>query len=363
MPFLVLGISHHSAGVGQRERLAITDPQLPQALRETRESSAAQELVVLSTCNRVELYAICEGGEAESFQALWRGLARSRNYQGEMDPGVYTLSGRQGIRHLYRVACGLDSMILGETEVLGQLKQAYRLALEGGHSGRRLNRIFQKAFQVAKQVRTDTGIQKGPTSVASAAVELAERIFDGLEGHHVMVLGAGDTSEKTARALLSRGASSILVSNRSHERAVRLAKELGGEAIGFDQWDRVFPRIDIVISSTASPRPFLDRDLFLGLSRNRPARPLLLIDIAVPRDIDPTVGLLPNTYLYNIDDLQSLADERRQRRTREVERCEALIESHIDETLDRLSGSALSMLCGLLPGGRRQGEKEGGRRR
>ena len=350
MPFQVIGISHHTAPVDLREQFAITPAQLPGALEDLRRHSQVEELVILSTCNRVELYAVFEGREGDAVKRLRQVLARNRNYLGDLESCTYAHAGRQGLRHLFRVASGLDSMILGETEILGQVKQAYQAALQHGHSGRRLNRIFQKAFQVAKLVRSRTSIQRGPTSVAAAAVELAERIFDGLDDHQVMILGAGDTSEKTARALLSRGAGSILVSNRSHDHAARLAAKLGGRAIRFDEWAREFSRIDIVISSTASPRYFLDTAHFHRLMQHRPARPLLLIDIAVPRDIDPLVGLMDNIYLYNIDDLQSLAENQRRMREREIDRCEVLIKNGIDETLSRLSRSSISMICSLLPG-------------
>src|SRR6185436_10099256 len=194
--------------------------------------------------------------------------------------------------------------VLGETEILGQLKQAYDLALKHRHTGGRLNKIFQRAFNVAKHIRTSTNIQRGSVSVGSAAVELAEKIFASLDDRHVMVIGAGDTSEKTARALLSRGARSIIVSNRSFERAEQLASELGGRAIRFDDWAREFAEIDIVISSTAAPHYVLDRTTLSPLMRLRKNKPLLLIDIAVPRDIEPEVNFLENVYLYNIDDLQ-----------------------------------------------------------
>jgi glutamyl-tRNA reductase len=216
-------------------------------------------------------------------------------------------------------------MVLGETEILGQLKKAYDTALRHRQTGARLNKIFQKAFNVAKQIRTETNIQRGSVSVGSVAVELAEKIFSSLRQHPVMVLGAGDTSEKTARALLSRGAHSILVSNRSHERAEALARELGGRAIRFEDWAAEFSGIDIVISSTAAPHYILDRPKLEGLMKARKNRPLLLIDIAVPRDIDPEIKFLENVYLYNIDDLQEIAGDYLRQRQDEIARCQAVI--------------------------------------
>jgi glutamyl-tRNA reductase len=216
-------------------------------------------------------------------------------------------------------------MVLGETEILGQLKKAYDLALQHGHTAGRLNKAFQRAFNVAKHVRTTTNIQRGSISVGSASVELAEKIFTQLSDREVMVIGAGDTSEKTARALLSRGARGIIVTNRSHEKAVALAQELGGRAVQFEDWAAEFARIDIVISSTAAPHYILDRKRLEPLMKLRRNRPLLLIDIAVPRDIEPEVNFLENVFLYNIDDLQAIADDCLKQRQQEVARCEQII--------------------------------------
>ena len=209
-----------------------------------------------------------------------------------MTDEIYRLSEPQSVQHLFKVACGLDSMVLGETEILGQLKKAYDLALQNGHTGGRLNKAFQRAFNVAKHIRTETNIQRGSVSVGSVAVELAEKIFSRLSDRDVLVIGAGDTSEKTARALLSRGARSILVTNRSHDKAVALAAELGGRAVPFEDWAAEFANIDIVISSTSAPHYILDRARLEPLMKLRRNRPLLLIDIAVPRDIEPEVNFL-----------------------------------------------------------------------
>jgi glutamyl-tRNA reductase len=225
-------------------------------------------------------------------------------------------------------------MVLGETEILGQLKKAYDLALRHKHTGSLLNKAFQRAFNVAKLIRTETNIQRGNISVASVAVDLAERIFASLDGRHVMVVGAGDTSEKTARALRSRGASQILVANRSADRAVALAQEMGVRAVSFDGWTAEFDRIDILISSTAAPHYVLDRPTLEPRVRRR-GRPLLLIDIAVPRDIDPDVNLLENVYLYNIDDLQAIARDCLQQRKVEIARCEAVIREKVEQLRTR----------------------------
>mgnify|MGYP000574908619 FL=1 len=249
---------------------------------------------------------------------------------------LYTHLEPQSVDHLFRVSCGIDSMVLGETEILGQLKQAYKLAHAEKATGALLNKTFQKAFNVAKLVRSETQIQRGSISVSSVAVELAESIFDSLKAQQVLVIGAGDTSEKAARALKSRGAQSVLVSNRSHDRAVALAAELGGRAIGFDTWEEEFQRVDIIISSTTAPHYMLTRDKLDCLLRQRGQRPLLLVDIAVPRDIDPDCNQLENVYVYNIDDLQGIAGQYLDQRKAELELCKRLIAEKRNELLDNL---------------------------
>ncbi|MEP6664443.1 MAG: glutamyl-tRNA reductase, partial [Verrucomicrobiota bacterium] len=240
--------------------------------------------------------------------------------------------------------------------ILGQLKKAYDIALQSKHTGGRLNKAFQRAFNAAKHIRTETNIQRGSVSVGSVAVELAEKIFNSLSDRQVMVIGAGETSEKTARALLSRGAHSIIVSNRSHERAVALAAELQGRAVHFDEWAKEFPKVDIVISSTSAPHYVLDRAKLEPLMKLRKNRPLLLIDIAVPRDVEPEVNFLENVYLYNIDDLQSIADDYLRQRREEIVHCEKIIFEKIAGLLEspRVTSSrqkfSFSRYCPCVPG-------------
>ncbi len=325
MPIVVIGLSHRSSPVQTRERFAFADARIPTTLQLLREQGLASEAVILSTCNRVEIYAATALEPASAFAEFKRFLVTCHDYRDPLTDEIFTFGEPDSVQHLFRVACGLDSMVLGETEILGQLKKAYELALNHGHTGGKLNKAFQRAFNVAKHIRTETSIQRGSVSVGSVAVELAEKIFSSLDDRHVMVLGAGDTSEKAARALLSRGARSIVVANRSYDRAANLARELGGRAVQFEQWGNEFDRIDIVISSTAAPHYVLDRTKLEPLMKLRRNRPLLLIDIAVPRDIDPEVNLLPNVYLYNIDDLQAIADDYLKQRKEEIARCEAII--------------------------------------
>ena len=342
MPLIVLGLSHRTAPVTLRERFAFAEAGIPDALQALRASGAADEAVILSTCNRVEIYAATPLEPARAFAELKQFLIKVHAYDAALGDELYTLAEPQSLRHLFKVACGLDSMVLGETEILGQLKQAYDLAFRHKHTGARLNKAFQRAFHVAKHVRTETNIQRGSVSVASVAVELAEKIFSSLKDREIMVIGAGETSEKTARAMLSRGAHSIIVANRSHDRAVALANELGGRAVPFGDWAAEFQKIDIVISSTAAPRHILDRAKLEPLMKLRHHRPLLLVDIAVPRDFDPEVNFLENVYLYNIDDLQAIADDYLKQRKEEIARCEAIIAEKVKTLLETRAATSLS---------------------
>jgi glutamyl-tRNA reductase len=333
MPVVVIGLSHHTAPVTVRERFAFETARIPSTLGQLRTLGLAEEAVILSTCNRVELYAATASNDPSVLQTLQQFLVECREYRESVAGVFYAKAEPQSLEHLFRVACGLDSMVLGETEVLGQLKQAYELARQHQHTGQRLNKAFQKAFNVAKQIRTETQIQRGSVSVANVAVELAERIFNSLADRQVMVVGAGDTSEKTAKALLSRGVRHLLVTNRTYENAVALATTLGGRAVPFADWPVEFAHVDIVISSTSSPHYLLDRTRLEPLMHQRQNEPLLLIDIAVPRDIDPEVNLLESVYLYNIDDLQSIADDYLRQRQEEIAGCDQIIRDKVQDLL------------------------------
>ena len=337
MPVVVIGLSHHSSPVEVREKFAFAESSVPETLQKLRDSGIVNEAVILSTCNRVEIYAASPSGACRELREF---LLSSRNFREPIDGEIYTLSEPQSLEHLFKVASGLDSMVLGETEILGQLKKAYDLALQHRHTGGALNKAFQKAFNVAKQIRTETSIQRGSVSVGSVAVELAEKIFSSLADKRIMIIGAGETGEKTARALLSRGAHSIIVSNRSYDRAVALAEELGGRAIHFEDWASEFEKIDIVISSTSAPHYVLDRARLTPLMRLRKHRPLLLIDIAVPRDIEPEVNFLEDVYLYNIDDLQAIANDYLKQRQEEVARCESVIREKVKALVDARPSAA-----------------------
>jgi glutamyl-tRNA reductase len=337
MPLIVVGLSHRTCPVEVRERFAFAESIIPATLVKLREHGLVSEAVLLSTCNRVELYAAADSDDASICVGLQRFLAEVRSCQEPLNGTCYALREPQSLEHLFKVACGLDSMVLGETEILGQMKKAYDLALQHRHTGPCLNKAFQRAFNVAKQVRTQTNIQRGSISVASVAVELAGKIFSSLQETTVMVLGAGDTSEKTARSLVSRGAGKLLVSNRSYDRAVALAAELGGQAVPFDGWATEFDALDIIISSTSASGYVLDRAKLEPLMQLRGSAPLLLIDIAVPRDIEPEVNFLENVYLYNVDDLQSLANGYLKQRQQEIALCETMIHDKVQSLLSHPS--------------------------
>jgi len=336
MSLVVVGLSHQSCPVEVRERFAFSEDAIPGVLGQLVESGLAQEAVLVSTCNRVELYAATGEENPAAVKELKGFLIRASESSAEVDEMLYGHVEPHSLSHLFRVVCGLDSMVLGETEILGQMKRAYDVALNHRHTGPDLNRAFQKAFNVAKHVRTETSIQRGNISVASVAVDLAGKIFSELKGRRVMVIGAGDTSEKTARALVSRGCSDVLVSNRSFDRAEALASLLGGRAIEFSRWEEEFADVDIVISSTAATSYVLDRPRLEKMLEDRRRRELLLIDIAVPRDIDPEVNHMEDVYLYNVDDLQAIAEDYLEQRKQEATRCEGIIETRVAALLKHL---------------------------
>lgn len=324
MEIVTLGISHKTAPVEVREKYSYPDGAVPESLERMLKLEGVEEAVIVSTCNRVEIYA-CASDEPHRVLRRIRDLVEEQKGEFGNPDHFYEHAHPQSVRHLFKVASGLDSMVLGETEILGQIKQSYQLALEKGFTGKALNKTFQTAFSVAKKIRTETNIQRGSVSVASVAVKLAQKIFESLDQQRVMVIGAGDTSEKTARALQSRGAKSIMVSNRSFDRAKELAQELGGRAIHFDDWPAEFANIDIVISSTAAPHYLITRQKLEPMLHQRGNRPLLLIDIAVPRDIEPEVNFLDDVYVYNVDDLQAIADEYLRLRREDLAQCDAII--------------------------------------
>lgn len=320
MSLFCAGLSHHNAPVELREKFAIGRAGLEEALRAACALEGIGGAVILSTCNRVEFYL--EGYFANRALEGVRNLLRSR---AGADAPLYFHEGRNCARHLFRVASGLDSLVLGETEILGQLKQGYAAAQAAGAVPRGLHKLFQHAFRVAKHVRTETHITRGPGSVGAVAAELAAEIFGDLSACRVMILGAGDTSERTARSLVARGAEMVIVSNRHFDRAARLAGEIGGRAIDFDHWPEVFSEVDILICSTAAPHAVVTAQKLAPLISARGIRPLFVIDLAVPRDAEPAIAAIPGVHLYDIDSLEGTVRHTLRIRRGEVARCERMI--------------------------------------
>ena len=323
---LCLGLSYARTPVEIRERVAVPGKDLPAAVQSLTGLPDIDEAVIISTCNRMEVYASSSSpATAAGHLDAWM---RAR-FDIPRDVEFFQHTHQDTARHLYAVASGLDSMVLGETEIFGQIKDAYAAAHAAGTTSRELNKLFQESFRVGKNVRNNTQIQRGSTSVGSVAVELAEKIFGDLRDSQVMLLGAGDMSRRCAQSLQSRGAKGIIVSNRSHDRAVELAAEMNGRAITFDEWPTHTAVVDVIISSTAAPHTVIHPEQVLPALRRRRGRPLFIIDIAVPRDVDPRVHDIEGVYLYDIDALESLAGETRQRRENEITRCRAIIEEQV----------------------------------
>jgi len=328
---ICLGLNYRTTPVEVRERIAFPESHLPEALRAVKTLPGFEEGVVLSTCNRVELYAAHDLSDNQlGHDTLQQFVAKHFELQDAEKEALsfYHLSSAEAARHLFRVVSGLDSMVLGETEIFGQVKQAYKTALESEVTGRTLNKLFQQAFQVGKKVRNETNIQRGATSVGSVAVDLCEKVFD-LKKCRVMLVGAGEMSRTCAQSLLSRGARSMIVSNRSHERAVEMAKEMGGTALRFDAWEHTLHDTDVIISSTSAPHFVIKPELIEQVMRRRRWEPLFIIDIAVPRDVDPKVNEIEGVYLYDIDALQAIADDGRRERERQLVVCEQIIEEQL----------------------------------
>ena len=338
MNLFCVGISHHTASVDVRERY-VRNPDVECTLRE----SGCAEALVLSTCNRVEVYGVAEA-HLES-AAIARCLTVGDAQLPTDAAAFYRFDGDGCAHHLFRVTSGLDSMVVGETEVLGQAKQAYEKARSSGGAGSYLHRLFQRAFRVAKEVRSHTEITRGPVSVGSVAVELAGKIFGELKRRKVLVLGAGETSERTARALASRGVTDLRVTNRSGDRAEALAAAVGGRAVPFAGWETQCREVDILISSTAAEEPLLTREKLAPILEMRWDRPLFIIDIAVPRDVAPDVNEMQGVFLYDIDSLQSIADQSLELRKQQIAAAEEIIGEHVAEFgawLHRGSGSSRS---------------------
>lgn len=331
MKFVTTGLSHRTAPIEIREKLAKATTPLESALQEVLRTTSIDEVCVVSTCNRVEFYAT--GVEAapaiardlRAFITASCGLSPS-----DIEPHLYEHEGLQGLQHLFRVASSLDSMVLGEPQILGQVKQAYQVAVASNTVGPVLSRVFERTFAVAKRVRTETGIAENAVSMSFAAVELGRAIFDSLEGKNVLLVGAGKMSTLAAKHLRSNGIAEIRVANRSLDRATILAKEIGGLASSLDDLEMLLGRADIVISSTAAPGYVVTKKLMSKVVRARRYRPILFVDLAVPRDIDPEIDDLENVFVYDVDSLEEVVQDNRLARKHEAESAEAIIAEEID---------------------------------
>ncbi|MGK2906527.1 MAG: glutamyl-tRNA reductase [Desulfuromonadales bacterium] len=331
MHIVIVGLSHKTAPVEIREKLAFAPTAMERPLRQMLELPTIAEGLIVSTCNRVELCAATKEPEA-AMAALRRFLAEYHEVPPEeFNNSLYCYQGEEAIRHLFRVSSSLDSMVLGEPQILGQIKTAYGYAAEFKTSGLILNRFLHKAFSVAKRVRTETAIASNAVSVSFAAVELARKIFDRLDNKGVMIIGAGEMCELAARHFVANGVSKVLVTNRTFERAEKLAAEFHGKAVPFETFVDHLAEVDIVMTSTGAPNFILGQRQMEEVLKRRKNRPMFLIDIAVPRDIDPKVNKLDNAYLYDVDDLQGVVQANLKERHKEASKAEAIVEQEIGQ--------------------------------
>ncbi len=329
MELLVVGLNHNTAPIQIRECLAFPQDKIEDALCRVHGLSSVKESMIVSTCNRVEVYAATREAEKaqhdlKEFLSQYHGIALK-----QFEKNLYTHVGEGAVRHIFRVASSLDSMVLGEPQILGQMKDAYDFSQQVKTSGLILHRLLHRTFHVAKRVRTETKIAISAVSVSSVAVELAEKIFGTLERKTVLLIGAGEMCELAARHLVSGGAEKILVTNRTHERAVSLSKEFNGEAIPFEEMGLGLKRTDIVISATNSPQHLIGHEQITKVMKDRKQKPIFFIDIADPRDVEPRVGDIENVDLYNIDDLQKVANENIKDREKEAQKAESIVRDEV----------------------------------
>ncbi|MFY9691285.1 MAG: glutamyl-tRNA reductase [Candidatus Acidiferrales bacterium] len=329
---VLIGCNHRTAPVELRERVAFTQEQALHAAAELRRQGILEEAVVLSTCNRSELYGVADAASApitetlEEFLTSYHGISRA-----EIDGRIYRWTGPDALRHLFRVAAGLDSMLLGEAEILGQLRAAYGKALENGSTGPLLNRAFQGALEVGKRVRSETEVGARPMSVALAGVKLAERVFGNLKGRAALVVGAGAVAEQVVEHLRNRGIGELRVANRSFDRAAELAATMGGEAVAWDALEGVLTAPDIIVTSVANVGAVLTREMLDRAIAARGGRPIFVVDLGIPRNVAPDASGLYNLYLYNIDDLGEIVEQNKRAREAEIPRAEAIIAEHVEK--------------------------------
>ena len=334
---VLLGSSHRTAPLEWREGLAVEGPRLAVLYRELHALDEVAECLILNTCNRLEIYGVGFGDRLSRLMA--DAFCRFQDVDPkELERFGYSKTSEQAVAHIFAVSAGLDSQMIGETEILGQVKDSYRFAVDQKTVGRFLHRVFQKGFQAAKWARNSTAIGRGQVSIGNVAVDLAARIFGDLRRSRVLVVGSGEVGRKTVKALVSRGVKAISVTNRTAAAAKQLADEIGGVAIPYDGWQGSLSEFDIAICSTAAPQTLLDRETVAGAIRQRLRRPLFLIDLAVPRDIDAEVAEVPNVFLYGLDDLATIAEENRRARESELVRCREVLQDRAEAVWRRLNG-------------------------
>ncbi len=332
MALFTLGINHNSAPIDVRERVAFAPDRIGESLDSIRNISGIEEAALLSTCNRTEMICWHNNPAVNDQLPIWLSEYQSFNLK-TLTPYLYRYQDAEVIKHTMRVACGLDSLVLGEPQILGQLKTAYRQAQEHNSLGKHLNRLFQHSFSTAKRVRTETAIGASPVSVAFAAVSLAKQLFTDLNKQTALLIGAGETIELTARHLHSRNIGNIIVANRTVDRAKALADQYNGTAIALPDLPEYIAKADIIISSTASPLPIVGKGIVERALKTRKHKPIFMLDIAVPRDIEAEVNELDDVYLYTVDDLQGVITENMKSRQNAAEQAEELVENEVNEFL------------------------------
>ena len=350
MSIVLVGLNHKTAPVEVREMLAFSDQACASSLRQLVDGEILREGLIVSTCNRVEVLSNTgKGFENEGTERIKRFLSDTRSLPHDFfQQHLYSHADDQAVRHMFRVSSSLDSMVVGEPQVLGQVRRAYSIAVEAGTTGRVLNRLVHHALHVAKRIRNETGIAASAVSISFMAVELGRKIFNSLVGHTVLLVGAGEMAELAARHLVSAGASRVLIANRSEETAQRLASEFGGEAVDFDGLTDHLAAADIVICSTAAPDYVVTKDMARTVRRKRRNRPSFLIDISVPRNIDPAVGELPNLFVFDIDDLEAVVTSNIREREREAERAELIVDSEVMQFQQALRALDIGPTLGAL---------------
>jgi glutamyl-tRNA reductase len=346
MEIVLVGLNHRTAPVEVRERVSFTTEQARRAADELRSRGILEETLVLSTCNRSEVYGVPPESSHECAPGLSSFLSEFHSVRADvLSISLYHHYDQEAVRHLFRVSAGLDSMLLGEAEILGQVREAYRSAHAQGATGPVLNRLFQGALEVGKRVRSETDLGTRPMSVASAGVKLAERIFGKLGSRSALVLGAGTISEQVVSQLRDRGIAHLFVSNRSRDRADELARQFGGKVVGWGEWDTALQLPDVVVSSVATEEPVLRREMVERAMAARGNRALFLMDLGMPRNIDAAVAKLYNVYVYNLDDLSDIVQQNRNARENEIPRAETIVEEHVGKFL---SWQASVELVGLV---------------